>query len=62
MQSKFIYVFDTKTRDILLAKGHQVLKADDKQNVFVFENCDSLCFALRDIEGCDFAFSNTLTF
>lgn len=62
MQSKFIYVFDTNARDKLVAENYQLLKADENQNIFVFENKSTLSFS----ENCtgDFAFvlSDTLTF
>ena len=59
MQGKFIYVFDTDARDKLLSANYQLLKADEQQNIFVFENKPEMCFALNESE---YVFSDTLTF
>lgn len=59
MKGKFIYVFDTDARDKLLSANYQLLKADEQQNIFVFENSQekAMSFSKKD-----FVFSNTLTF
>ena len=63
MQGKFIYVFNTEARDKLLSANYRLLKADERQSVFVFENGDSHVFAV-DSANMDFSFimSDTLTF
>lgn len=62
MQGKFIYVFDMNTRDKLLAFNYQLLKADENQNVFVFENKGTLTFLKDGAEDFTFVLSDTLTF
>lgn len=59
MQSKFIYVFDKDARDRLLSASYQLLKADEQQNIFVFENSPE---KTMDFSEKNFVFSNTLTF
>lgn len=56
---KFIYVFNSEARDALIRKGFKMLKEDNLNNIFVFENNSKLNF-----EGCDVSYilSNTLTF
>lgn len=62
MKGKFIYVFDTGTRDRLLAENYQLLKSDHNQNVFVFENKETLTFSEASTEDFTFVMSDTLTF
>lgn len=62
MQGKFIYVFDTDARDKLLSANYQLLKADEQQNIFVFENKETHTFAASDAEDFTFVLSDTLTF
>lgn len=62
MQGKFIYVFDTDARDKLLSANYQLLKADEQQNIFVFENKETHTFAAGDAEDFTFVLSDTLTF
>lgn len=59
MQGKFIYVFDTDARDKLLSENYQLLKADEQQNIFVFENSQEKAM---NFSKKDFVFSNILTF
>lgn len=56
---KFIYVFTKETSDALIAQGFNLVKSDEKNNVYVFENNPTLKFAFSKK---DFVFSNTLTF
>lgn len=58
MQGKFIYVFERNARDKLLAEGYKLIKSDERQNVFVFENRETHTFS----EDFAFVFSDTLTF
>ena len=59
MTGKFIYVFDAATRDKLLEIGYQLLKTDESQKIYIFENKDELNFASGDFS---FVLSDTLTF
>lgn len=56
---KFIYVFNSKDKDTLESAGYKMLKADDKNSVYVFKAEDRLAFALSNV---NFIPSNTLTF
>ena len=56
---KFIYVFDKKTSDALIAQGFNLVKSDEKNKVYVFENNPQKKFTFSNK---DFVFSNTLTF
>lgn len=58
MQGKFIYVFDKNTRDTLIANGYQLIKADERQNIYVFENKEVCIFS----ESSTFVLSDTLSF
>lgn len=62
MQGKFIYVFDAIARDRLLSAGYQILKNDERQNMFVFENKDSHTFAKKYTGDFTFVLSDSLTF
>lgn len=62
MQGKFVYVFNTVARDKLLSAGYQILKNDERQNMFVFENKDSHNFAKNYTGNFTFVLSDTLTF
>ncbi len=56
---KFVYVFSREARDKLLSKGYKLLKSDESNDTFVFENDASMVFSLSDISMIK---SNTLTF
>lgn len=62
MQGKFIYVFDTDARDKLLSANYQLLKSDEQQSIFVFENKETHTFAASATEDFTFVLSDTLTF
>lgn len=57
--TNFIYVFDEKGRDTLLAQKYELLKSDEQKHIYVFVNKERQTFA-----GGDFAYalSDTLTF
>lgn len=59
MNSKFIYVFGEKARDVLLINGYKLLKNDTKNNIYVFENKSEMKLSF---EKMDYALSDTLTF
>ena len=61
MQGKFIYVFDTDARDKLLSANYHLLKSDEQQNIFAFENKETHTFAESDSEDFAFVLSDTLT-
>ena len=56
---KFIYVFNDKSRDELIAAGFRLLKCDNKNEAYVFANQQEMAFELSDIS---FVCSDTLTF
>ena len=57
---KFIYVFDTDSRDAMLKAGFILLATDERNSVFVFsrESSDA-AFSFSEI---DHMLSNTLSF
>lgn len=59
---KFIYVFDTASRDALLREGFLLLKADEENDVYVFENDVTKKAAMSFALGGEHALSDTLTF
>lgn len=56
---KFIYVFTKEISDSLVAQGFDLVKSDEKNNVYIFENNPKLRLVFSKK---DFALSNTLTF
>lgn len=56
---KFIYVFTKETSDELVTQGFNLVKSDEKNKVYVFENNPKKQFTFSKK---DFVFSNTLTF
>lgn len=56
---KFIYVFTKEAFDKLSKIGYRILKADENNSIYVFENKRELSFDLPDDK---FLYSNTLTF
>jgi len=59
---KFICVFSEHDRDMLIATGFMLLKSDEANHIFVFDNqCDDRkeCFSL---EGIECVYTDTLTF
>ena len=57
--SKFIYLFNRDARDKLLSLGFTILKNNEKDNIFVFENSQTMNFSLSNEE---FVFSDTISF
>ena len=55
----FIYVKSKAGRDLLLEAGYRMLKADEKRDIYVFENNPSLKFSL---EGFPHVLTNNLKF
>jgi len=55
----FIYVFNEEAKDKLLRMQYTLLKADDKNQTYVFVNSDRQDFAEADIS---YILSDTLTF
>jgi hypothetical protein len=55
----FIYVFDKKSRDVLLADGFHLLKSDEKNDVYVFVNQEQFTFKYSEMKYC---LSNILSF
>lgn len=59
MGYNFIYVFDTASRDKLLAAGFILLKEDAGSRVYIFKADSALRF---DLNGMDYVMSDTLSF
>lgn len=56
---KFICVFSATARDILVSRGYVLIRSDDRQSIYVFQNRENCYFDLNDVS---YVFSNTLTF
>lgn len=56
---RFLYVFDSESRDALIAAGFQLMKSDKKNSLYVFANRMDMAFELADIS---FVRSDILTF
>lgn len=56
---RFLYVFDKESRDKLISVGFELLKSDNKNDVYIFANRMDMAFELASIS---FVRSNTLTF
>ncbi len=48
MEKKFIYVFDEKSRDLLLAQGFVPMKFDEQNNIFAFHNQEVVNFTFSN--------------
>lgn len=59
MRNHFIYVFSKADRDELLVQGFDLLKSNDKSDIYIFKNNEKKTFA---IESGRFLMSDTLTF
>lgn len=57
--AKFIYVFDEKGRDALLAQNYEMLKCNEQKHIYVFINQERQTFAQEDFK---YALSDVLTF
>ena len=57
--TKFIYVFSAEDKNKLLSLGYNLLKYDESQNIYVFNNTGEFRFSSNDM---DFVFTSTLTF
>lgn len=55
----FVYVFDLEDKQALLDRGYELIKADDKNGVYVFNNDDQLKFSDLNI---NYVLNNTMTF
>lgn len=56
---KFIYVFSTTDRDILLSRGFSLVVEKPYEGLYVFENAPDTSFSLDDV---DYSLSDILTF
>lgn len=59
MITNFIYVFDEESKGKLLDMNYKLLKADEKNHIYVFVNGSQEVFALN---GINHILSNTITF
>lgn len=57
--SKFIYVFSADDKDKLVSFGYNLIKADERQNIYVFENSGTYLFNSDDMR---FVLSDMLTY
>lgn len=57
--SRFIYVFSKNDRDTLSANGYNLLKSNDTDEIYVFENKAELKFEFSDMER---VYSDVMTF
>lgn len=55
---KFIYVMDLDSKEMLEQQGYKLLKVDERNGVFCFENKSDMEFDL----ACPCVFSNVMTF
>lgn len=58
-EGKFIYVFSTAARDRLIKAGYTLLKSDEINNAYIFENNPKIVFSFNGIGELK---TNTLTF
>lgn len=56
---KFIYVFNKEARDAMLSLGLKLLKEDRRNQIYIFENSERMCFSRSDFY---YMVSDTLTF
>lgn len=56
---KFVYVFSEKARDGMLAAGYRLIKSDEYNGRYMFENNPELTFSHLNISCIK---SNTMTF
>lgn len=45
MDGKFIYVFSVDDKNNMVAAGYRLLRADEKRQMYVFENTNTLKFS-----------------
>jgi hypothetical protein len=55
----FIYVFNKDASELLTKEGYELVKADDRNSVYIFRNKAEMSFALSNIS---YLTSNTLSF
>lgn len=55
----FLYAFDEGERDKLLALNYVLVKSDNHNHIYIFENKDNLTFNLKDSKIIE---SDKLTF
>lgn len=56
---KFVYVFSKEARDGMISAGYTLIKSDEQNGRYVFENNPNLTFSHLNISCIQ---SNTLTF
>lgn len=56
---KFIYIFSSADRDALSARGYKLLKTDNRNNIYIFENKPEAVFDFGEIKHID---SDIITF
>ena len=58
-KTNFIYVFSIEDKNKLLSLGYGLIKSDENQNIYVFDNVGKSKFSSNDM---NFVLTNTLTF
>lgn len=56
---KFVYVFSKEAKQKMIAAGYNLIKSDDDNGRYIFENNPKLAFSKVDVSMIK---SNTLTF
>lgn len=60
--SQFIYVFDEKARDAMLAMQMKLLKSDEAKHMYVFRAAGADCYAKLKMDEFEYIESDILTF
>lgn len=59
----FIYVMDEKSKKYLIKRGFKLIKEDEANSIWVFENKETVCFENgEDVLAVPHVLSNVLTF
>ena len=58
-KAKFIYVFSVEDKNKLLSLGYSLIKSDENQDIYVFDNSGEFKFSSNDM---NFVLTDTLTF
>lgn len=66
MQGKFLYVMSEADRDLLKSQGYNLLRSDNVNKVFIFENKQEFTFEYGEhpleAQGVNFVLSDMMTF
>lgn len=56
---RFIYVFSEPDKQLLVGLGYRLLKEDNNNSMYIFENNNTLCFSKDEVK---FVYSDVLSF